>query len=67
MTVRAGTIQRDLFAEPSKDDLDQALIAEEAEEVWRRVEEEDADAEVEAQSPSPPQSRATPEVATEGP
>ena len=55
-----------LFAEPSKDDLDQALIAEEAEEVWRRVEEEDADAEVEAQSPSPPQSRATPEVATEG-
>ena len=53
-----------LFAEPSKDDLDQALIAEEAEEVWRRVEEEDA--EVEAQSPSPPQSRATPEVASEG-
>ena len=53
-----------LFAEPPNEDLDQALIAEEAEEVWRRVEEEDA--EVEAQSPSPPQSRATPEVATEG-
>ena len=34
--------------------------------MWRRVEEEE-DAEVEAQSPSPPQSRATPEVATEGP
>ena len=63
--LAGGDDPGDLFAKPSKDDLDQALIAEEAEEVWRRVEEEDA--KVEAQSPSPPQSRATPEVATEGP
>ena len=58
-------VWRELAGGDDPEDLDQALIAEEAEEVWRRVEEEDA--EVEAQSPSPPQSRATPEVATEGP